>query len=163
MRVLLILAPALLLAGCGSNDGTADGTQISFNGAGGNAVAGIGKDGRVAIDVPGFKANIDLPKIKLDAGDFDINGVSLPTGSTISSMNITGNNNDDGGVRVAFASPVSAQAVRTWFDGKLAAKGVKLTTKGNGLTGTTDDGKAFTLTTTDKGTGASESVLTVGK
>ncbi len=160
MRSLMILAPALLLAACGSNDGAQDGTQISIDGD--NFAAGMGKDGKVAIDVPGFKANIDLPKIKLDASDFEIDGVSLPTGSTISSMNIAGKDGNDGGVRVAFASPVATSAVRDWFQGKLAAKGFTLTAKGDDLTGTTKDGKPFALTTTAKGPGASESVLTVG-
>lgn len=164
MRALMILAPALLLAACGSNDGKADGTQISINGgAGGNSFsAGMGKDGRVAIDVPGFEANIDLPKIRLDAGDFDINGVSLPAGSKISSMNIAGNDTD-GALRVAFTSPVTTAAVREWFQGKLAAKGFTLVANGDDLTGTTDDGKAFSLATKAAGDGRSESVLSVGQ
>ena len=161
MRPLIILAPVLLLAACGSNDGKGDGTQISING-GNSFSAGVGKDGTVSIDTPGFKANIDLPKIELDAGDFDINGVSLPTGSKISSMNIDGKNGNDG-VKVAFTSPVGTAAVREWFQGKLAAKGVKLTAAGDNLSGTLDEGKAFTLTTKANGTGASENVLTVSK
>ena len=165
MRALMILAPALLLAACGSNDAaTDDGTQISINGgANGNGFsAGIGKDGRVAIDVPGFKANIDLPKVQLDAGDFDINGVSLPAGSKITNMNIAGNGDRDAGVRVSFASPIGTAAVREWFQGKLAAKGFTLSAQGDSLKGTTDEGKAFSLTTKANGTGASESELIVG-
>ncbi|MES2337379.1 MAG: hypothetical protein V4537_04705 [Pseudomonadota bacterium] len=163
MRVMLILAPALLLAACGGKDETADGTEISINGGDGNGfTAGMGKDGKIAIDAPGFKLNVDVPKIQLDAGDFDVNGVSLPTGSKITSMNIDGKSGDDA-VRVAFTSPVGTAAVREWFQGKLAAKGVKLTAAGDNLSGTIDDGKAFSLTTKANGSGASESVLTVNK
>lgn len=163
MRVL-ILAPALLLAACGSNGDTSDGTQISINGgAGGNGFsAGMGKDGKVSIDAPGFKMNVDLPKVQLDASDFKMNGVSLPEGSKITSMNIAGDGDRDGGLRVAFTSPVGTAQVREWFQGRLAAEGFKLTASGDDLTGTTDEGKAFRLTT--KGSGASsESVLTVGQ
>ena len=154
----LILAPALLLAACGSSD--SEGTQISINGD--NFSAGMGKDGKVAIDVPGFKGNIDLPKIQLDASDFDINGVSLPAGSKITNMDIAGKDGSQGGVRVAFTSPVTPVAVRDWFQGKLAAEGFKLTANGNDLSGTTQDGKAFSLVTKANGTGATDSVLTVG-
>lgn len=159
MRTPMILAPALLLAACGSSDG--EGTKIAINGD--NFSAGMGKDGTVAIDVPGFKANIDLPKIQLDASDFDINGVSLPAGSKITNMDISGKGSNDGGVRVAFTSPVTPVAVRDWFQGKLAAKGFTLKANGNDLTGTTEDGKAFTLATKANGTGATDSVLTVGQ
>lgn len=161
MRTLMILIPALMLAACGSNDRAGDGTQISIDG-GNSFSAGVGKDGKVSIDAPGFKANIDLPKIQLDAGDFDINGVSLPSGSKITNMNIAGKGEDDGGVKVAFTSPVGTAAVREWFQGKLAAEGFKLTATGDNLSGTTEKGKAFTLTTKPAGNGASESVLSVG-
>jgi hypothetical protein len=167
MRALLILAPALLLAGCGSKEASKeDGTQISINGgeSGNSFSANMGKDGKVSIDAPGFKMDVNLPKVQFDAGDFDINGVSLPTGSKITSMNIAGNGDVDkkGAVRVAFTSPVGTAAVREWFQGKLATKGFKLTASGDNLAGTTDEGKAFSLTTKANGA-AAKSVLTVGQ
>ncbi|MFD1788166.1 hypothetical protein ACFSC3_11335 [Sphingomonas floccifaciens] len=163
MRTILILAPALLLAACGSNGGSSDeGTQISIKGSDGNGFsANLGKDGKVAVDLPGFKANIDLPKVQLDAGDFTLNGVNLPEGSRITNMDVSGNNGD-GGVKVNFTSPVGTAAVRDWFQGRLASEGFSLKADGNDLSGTTDDGKAFRLTTKDVGGGKSESVITVG-
>ena len=164
MRSALILAPALLLAACGANDtAMADGTQISLKGGeDGNAFsAEMGKDGRVSIDTPGFKMNVDLPKIDLDASNFDINGVKLPAGSKITNMNIAGHGDNDGAFRVNFTSPVGTAAVREWFQSKLAAEGFKLTASGDNLAGTTDEGKAFSLTTKANGA-ASESVLSVG-
>ena len=165
MRTIMILAPALLLAACGSNDAAKDeGTQISINGGeqGNSFSANMGKDGKVSIDAPGFKMDVNLPKIQLDAGDFDINGVELPAGSKITSMNIAGNDEKDGALKVNFTSPVGTAAVREWFQGKLAAEGFKLTASGDNLTGTTDEGKAFSLTTKANGA-ASESVLSVGQ
>lgn len=162
MRTMLILAPALLLAACGSNDGgTDDGTQISIRGGDGNGFsANLGKDGKVAVDLPGFKANIDLPKVQLDAGDFKLNGVSLPQGSKITNMDVTGGDGGEG-VRVNFTSPVGTAAVRDWFQGRLAAEGFTLKADGDALSGTTEDGKAFRLSTKAAGNG-SESVITVG-
>ncbi|MBN2970814.1 hypothetical protein JW805_02125 [Roseomonas aeriglobus] len=164
MRTLLILGSALLLVGCGSNDGANgdEGTQISIKGGDGNGFsANLGKDGKVAVDLPGFKANIDLPKVQLDAGDFTLNGVKLPEGSKITNMDVSGNNGN-GGVKVNFTSPVGTAAVRDWFQGRLASEGFSLKANGNDLSGTTEDGKAFRLTTKDVGGGKSESVITVG-
>jgi len=161
---MLILAPALLLAACGG--GSEDGTQISITGGdnGSDFVAGVGKDGRVSIDAPGFKGAISLPKFQLDAGDFDINGVKLPDGSKITSMNIDGDRGGKGDdrVRVAFTSPVGTAAVREWFQRKLSAEGFKLTAAGDNLSGTTVDGNGFSLTTKATGTGKSENVLSIG-
>ncbi len=161
MRTILILAPALLLAACGSN-GNNDGTEISIKGADGNGFsANQGQDGKVAVDLPGFKANIDLPGIKLDAGDFKLNGVSLPEGSEVTKMDVSGNNGD-GGVRVNFTSPEGTAQVREWFQGRLAAEGFTLKAQGNDLSGTTEDGKPFRLTTKDGANGRSESTITIG-
>ncbi|WP_326523159.1 hypothetical protein [Sphingomonas sp.] len=163
MRSAFLIVPALLLAGCGSADEAAkdEGTSISIKGEDGNAFsANLGKDGRVAIDVPGFKANIDLPSIQLDANDFKMNGVSLPTGSKITSMNVAGRNG--GGVEVNFTSPVGTAAVRDWFQGRLAAEGFTLKADGDALSGTTEEGKPFRLTTKPAGGGQSESVISIG-
>lgn len=161
---LAMLSPLPLLAAlsaCGGDRAPGeDGTEISIKGTGGNFTAGVGKDGAIAIDAPGFKGSIALPKINLDAGDFDINGVKLPDGSKVESLNIDGNNGD-GGVKVRFTSPVGTAAVRDWFQGKLAAEGFKLQASGDNLTGTTDEGKAFSLTTTPSGTGRSESEIVI--
>ncbi|URW74524.1 hypothetical protein M9980_08000 [Sphingomonas donggukensis] len=167
MRAFLILAPAALLAACNGGGSADDGTEISIKGGTGSEFsAGMGKDGRVSIDAPGFKAAINLPKVKLDAGDFDINGVGLPAGSTIESMNIDGNEKGNGAagesVNVRFTSPTGTAGVREWFQGKLAAEGFKLTAEGDNLSGTTDEGKPFRLTTRSVGNGRSESTLAIG-
>ena len=84
----LAFTPLALLAACG--DGK-DGTTIAINtsGGGGNVVAGVdGKTGDMSINAPGFSGRISLPRIKLDAGNFDMNGVHLYPGSTVSAMDI---------------------------------------------------------------------------
>ena len=164
MRRAMILAPALLLAACGSNERSDEGTEISIRGGGDNTMsAALGKDGKVAIDLPGFKANIDLPSIQLDANDFKLNGVSLPAGSKITSMNLAGNGDVDskGAFEVHFTTPGPVTGVREWFQGRLAGEGFTLKAQDDGLTGTTDEGKAFRLTTNAAGQG-SESVITIG-
>lgn len=164
MRAVLALAPALLLAACGG--GSDQATQISISGGdnGSDFTAGVGKDGKVSIDAPGFKTAINLPKFQIGADNFDIDGVKLPTGSTVTNMNIDGKGKGSGDdrVEVSFNSPIGPAAVREWFQGKLAAKGFKLTAAGDTLSGTTDEGKGFSLTTKAAGEGKSESVIALG-
>lgn len=162
----LICAFALLsLAACDSGKG---GTTISINtsDADGNVIAGLDGNGTAAIDTPFFKGKITLPKVKLDATNFDMNGVHLYPGSTIDTMNITAQDKpgtkDDGRVRVAFTSPAGPAVVRDWFKDKLTGAGFTLKPEGNGLTGKTDEGQPFSLSLTP-GTGdTAKGVIVIG-
>lgn len=166
MRIMLVPFAALSLAACSGGDG--DGTSITFDGETENGTATTistdGKGGGMKIDLPGFKADIAMPKLKLDAGDFDMNGVNLYPGSTITSMNITDGGNGgegSGGVTVRFAAPAAADVVRTWFGDQLQQAGFKLTTAGNALSGTTEEGKPFRMDLTPNGK-ASEGTIMIG-
>jgi len=156
MRQLIILPfAALALATCGSSsDGATPGTDISIDVTTdeGNPVkaSSDGKTGEIAIDVPGFKANIAMPKIKLDADNFDIDGVKLYPGSKVISMKVdqvtrsAGDNK--GNVRISFDAPASPEVVKAWFLEKLTAND-KLTVKStvSGFAGTSKDGDPFML------------------
>ncbi|MES2057391.1 MAG: hypothetical protein V4564_15765 [Pseudomonadota bacterium] len=141
---------ALPLAAC---DSGGDGTTISINASGtdGNMVAGVDKDGQVSVNVPGFSGKLKLPKMKLDAGDFDLNGVKLYPGSTISAMNVDAKDGGKGGtdsgrVRISFDSPGTPKAVQDWFLQRLNKDaGFKVKVDGTGLTGTTEKDKPFKL------------------
>lgn len=166
MRHMLTPLAALALAACSGGDG--DGTSITFNGETENGTATTistdGNSGAMKIDVPGFKADIALPKLKLDAGDFEMNGVNLYPGSTITSMNITDGGHEgegSGGVTVRFAAPAAADVVQGWFRGKLSEAGFKLTNQGSGLTGTTEEGKPFRMELTPNGAAASAGTITI--
>lgn len=167
MRVMLVPLAALSLAACSGGDG--DGTSITFNGETENGTATTistdGNSGALKIDLPGFKADIAMPKLKLDAGDFEMNGVNLYPGSTITSMNITDGGNKgegSGGVVVRFSAPAAADVVRTWFGEQLRQAGFKLTAAGNGLTGTTDEGKPFRMDLAPDANGTSAGTITLG-
>lgn len=171
-RTLLIAALcALPLAACDANqDGNETGTTISLNAhdSDGNVVAGIdGNTGDMAINAPGFSGKIHLPRIKLDASDFDMNGVHLYPGSTISGMNIDAHNSgpgsdDDGTVKVTFESPAKPDTVRAWFEEKLNGAGFSVKADGTGLSGTTDEKKPFTLDLRPVGADHARGVITIG-
>lgn len=147
MRAMLSLAllPALLLASCGDDKGT----SISISGKDENgkpATASMNGDtGRVKVDVPGFAADIKLPKIQLDAANFDMNGVKLYPGSTITNMNIDSAKGGDA-VAISFDSPADPAKVKAWFAEKMQAARFTVADAPAGLSGRTDDGDAYSLT-----------------
>jgi hypothetical protein len=166
------LAAALILtAGLSACGDSKDGTSISINStdSDGNVVASMdGNTGAVSINTPGFSGKLNLPKLHLDSQDFEMNGVHLYPGSTISGMNVeahsdgkAGKDDDNGSVRVSFASPAAPATVRDWFQAKLNAAGFTVSPNGNGLVGTTDEKKPFKLELTADGTDKSKGTLTV--
>ena len=168
MRATLVAAfsPLLLLCGCGDGE---PGTTITINAPDreGNVSGSVdGKTGEVAVKVPGFAGRFTLPKIKLDADDFDLNGVHLYPGSTIGSVNIVGGKGDDGDdggrVRVAFESPADPATVRHWFDTKLGGAGFKLATSGNALVGTDNEGKPVRIELSPAANGHARGIITAG-
>jgi hypothetical protein len=158
-RFLIVPLAALSLASCGpSADDGAPGTDISIDAVSDEGApikaSSDGKTGEVAIDVPGFKANIAMPKVNLDAGDFEMNGAKLYPGSKILSMKVdnvmraAGTKGDGSAtVRISFDAPATPDIVKAWFLEKLVntAK-YTLTATPTGMTGTNEDGDPFTLT-----------------
>lgn len=161
-RVTLLALPLFLaIVGCNRPD---EGTSISINADSGNMLGAVdGKSGEVKLDVPGFSGKITLPKIQLDAKNFDLNGVNLYPGSTIDSMNIEGGDKEKAGaVVVTFTSPAAPATVQQWFQDRLKTVGYTLTPGGNGLVGTTEKNKPFALDLTPVGTERTTGKITLG-
>ncbi|CAN5465175.1 hypothetical protein BH09PSE4_BH09PSE4_20550 [soil metagenome] len=162
---LLPIALLLPLAACDSSPGTS--ISIKSDDKGGNTIAGMdGATGQVSIDTPGFKGNFTLPKIHLDAGDFDMNGVHLYPGSKISGMNVDahdspGKDKDSGVATVKFESPANPETVRAWFEEKLGKADFKLHREGTGLIGKTDEDKPFRLDLAPAGTDHAQGTITI--
>jgi hypothetical protein len=94
-----------------------------------------------------------MPKVNLDADNFEMNGAKLYPGSKILSMKVdnvmraAGTKGDGGAtVRISFDSPATPDVVKAWFLEKLVntAK-YSLTATPEGMTGTNEDGDPFTL------------------
>ena len=158
------LALSLALGGCGSKDDGTPGTEVTLDAkgdSGENVAASLDKSGTAKINVPGFKAEIALPKIKLDADDFDMDGVKLYPGSTIQAFNIVGDGKKDSGtVKVSFDAPGEPKMVLDWFAKRLANEaGYKLTANGMSLTGTNKDGGPFSLALEPGASGHSKGVI----
>ncbi|MDQ2893154.1 MAG: hypothetical protein M3R64_08730 [Pseudomonadota bacterium] len=160
-RLMLFALLALPLAGCNQPD---EGTTISINADSGNVLGAVdGKSGEVKLDVPGFSGKIKLPKIQLDADNFDLNGVHLYPGSTIDNVNVAGGGKQDSGtVEVSFTSPANPAAVQQWFQDRLNKVGFTVNPGGNGLVGTTDEHKPFALDLSPDGQDRSKGKITLG-
>lgn len=144
MRHALLLF-ALPLAACNG-----PGTNISIDAKSGDGNSAVTLDnGVVAIKGEGFQGTFAVPKINIDAADFDVNGVKLYPGSKISDFHLNAEDKagdkDEGKVAVRFESPASLATVQSWFRERMTKQGFKFNDKGNGFAGTTDDGEAFTL------------------
>lgn len=151
--IYLLPLMALALTACGTADddgkpGTDIAIDIKTDEGKPVQASADGKTGAVAVNIPGFKAEIALPKIKLGADDFDINGVKLYPGSSVLAMAIAQEpgNADITNVKLSFDAPAAPDVVKRWFVEKFGEKsGMTVTSTATGLTGTTDDGDPFTL------------------
>lgn len=123
-------------------------TSISIENEGGNISFSSDESGRAEIKAPGFEGTINLPKIDIDAADFEMNGVKLYPGSRISAFDLKAaesEGRDSGKVAVRFEAPASLDKVQAWFRDAMAKQGFKVTPAGNGFAGTTDKGEPVTL------------------
>jgi hypothetical protein len=160
----LPLALSFALAAC---DGS--GTSISINAKDdeGNTSVSTDANGQVEIKAPGFAGSIRLPKIHINAEDFEVNGVKLYPGSTIDDFRADAEdksgNDDKGTVTIKFRSPAAPATVRDWFRDNMTKQGFKVETRGDGLAGTTEDGQPFTVQLAADGDGKSKGRMEVGK
>jgi hypothetical protein len=138
----LLVAP---LAGC-------DTAPSTGNRAGAERVSIKAADGRMAIDLPGFDADIRMPSIKLTPDMLKLDGVALYPGTTVAGFDVAGNTKDtatkdsNGTVTIAFAAPATVDTLRTYYRDMFERAGYTLTDQPNALSGRKPDGTAVQLT-----------------
>jgi hypothetical protein len=158
--IYLPLAALALLAACDdTRHASSDdkGTDVRVQGADGKAVIEADSNsGRVSVDIGGLKGSVDLPRVALDAADFDMDGVKLYPGSKITGMDVKAgpDGDDDGSVTVRFTAPAAPGAVSDHF---LTAfrkeEGTTVSVNAGGLSGKDEDGKPFTIELKPDGAG----------
>jgi hypothetical protein len=156
-------APLLLPIALAACHGSAN---INFDGndSDGNSVISTDSNGRIQIKAPGVQGSITLPKMPLDAKNFDIDGVTLYPGSTLKNLKVNDSQGDkDGQVIVEFESPAAPTVVRDWFRDNMTKQGFKVTTKDDNLIGTTDDGQPFALQLSAQGDARTKGLMQVGR
>lgn len=163
MRSPILLLPLLAtLAACDvekasdTADGNAAGTSININTKGDQGgdvrITADGETGKVAVNLPGFDANVRLPKVMLKDSNFDIDGVKLYPGAHVTNVNIQGDKTgvwDGNRVQIVYSAPAAPKPVRDWFAKAFAEKSIATSVSGESLTGKTKDGTPFTMTFAD--------------
>lgn len=160
MRSALLLLP--LLAGVSAcdvetstdaADTNATGTNININATSGKGedvrITADGDTGKVSVNLPGFDANVTLPKVMLKDSNFDIDGVKLYPGAHVTSVNIQGDKSGTGDgnhVQIIYSAPADPKPVRDWFAKAFADKSISTTVAGESLSGKTRDGTPFAMT-----------------
>jgi len=91
---------------------------------------------------------IELNRRRDVEGDFDIDGVSLYPDSKVTKVDVNARDRKDGAkatVTLGFTSPATPAVAADWMAAEFAKKGKTVTRSGNSLSGTDEDGDAFTI------------------
>ena len=156
------------LAACNSAKDEDLGTTIEVNPGDGDVIGGVdGQTGEMKINIPGFQGSIKMPKIKLDSGNFDLNGVHLYPGSTIDKVSVVGGGKKSDGrdrsrVRINFTSPAAPETVTEWFAPKLKTAGYTMQQSETTLAGTDANGKPVRIAMVSAGPDTTRGVAEIG-
>jgi len=132
---LLMLVP--LLGGCNVH---------SKNPANGDENVTINADesGNVAFNLPFVKGQVKVPSGFMHNGDFDIDGVKLMPGSSVTGFSVFAA--DKGStVNMSFNAPAPPGDVRAYFVDQFRKQGVEVAIAGDSVSGKTKDGSPFAI------------------
>jgi hypothetical protein len=151
-RLICLLPLALGLAACSGENEPEKGTSVSIDATTENgsdvAIKADGETGNVAVKIPGFDANVRLPKTLLNDSNFDIDGVKLYPGSKVETVNVKADETSGKGradVRIGFSSPAEPAKVGAWLKEEFGKQSIKVGGDADTLTGTSKNGDAFTI------------------
>jgi hypothetical protein len=132
---LLILVP--ILAGCNVQP---------KNPANGDENVSIHADegGKVTFNVPFASGQVKLPEGTMSSSDFDIDGVKMIPGGTLTGFNLDAGKKG-GTVNFGFKAPASPDNVRAYFVDEFKKKGVEAAVTGTSVSGQTKDGDPFVI------------------
>lgn len=150
---LLMLVP--LLAGCNAH---------SKNPASGDENVSIRADdnGHISFNLPIGQGQLNLPTSIMHNGNFDIDGVKLPPGSSVNGFNLDAH--DKGAtVDMSFTNPKSPDDVRSYFIDQFKKQGVEATLSGDSVTGKSKDGSPFTIEVSSTADGSQGKIVVQDK
>jgi hypothetical protein len=111
--------------------------------------------GNRAADLGDVAMNLDvkLPAELLNRGKFEISGVPMMPGATITDMRVNAGGQGEPRVDVSFSAPTSPAEVKNYFVEQFRAQGIAASLAADVLTGTTREGQAFTMRFAPEGMG----------
>jgi len=152
MRLVALLMLVPLMAGCNvDTKNPADGDE--------NVSIKAEENGQVTYNLPFASGQVKLPEGTMNHGNFDIDGVKMMPGVTITGFSLDAG--DKGGtVHFAFKAPASPENVRAYFVDQFKVKGVEATAAGNAVSGKTKDGDPFVIDV-DRAPQGSQGTITI--
>ncbi|WP_338504594.1 hypothetical protein V6R86_11255 [Sphingomonas kaistensis] len=152
MNKIVALTPLLLLAACKA--------EVREPAAGDETVQmRADADGRVAFNLPFAKGEIKLPTGIMSNANFDIDGVKMMPGATLTGFNLDAGDGKPGKVNFTFTAPASPAEVQTYFIDQFKAQGIEAALAADALQGKTKDGATFVMRFAPQGSGTSGTIL----
>jgi hypothetical protein len=132
---LLLLVPLLAACNVHSKKSTDADDNVSIN---------ADETGHISFNVPFMQGQVKVPGSVMHGGDFDIDGVKLMPGSTVTGFNLTARDHGST-VNIGFKAPATVEQTRAYFLDQFRQKGVQAAANGDGITGTSKDGSPFVI------------------
>ena len=146
---LLLLVP--LLAGCNVHSkNPADGDE--------NVSIHADESGHIAFNLPIAEGKLKVPASIMRNGDFDIDGVKLMPGSSVTGFSVFAA--DKGAnVTMAFKASASADEVRSYYLDQFRKQGVEAALAGDAVAGKSKDGNPFTIQVSPRPSGSQGKIV----
>jgi hypothetical protein len=102
------------------------------------------ESGHIAFNLPIAEGQVKVPAGMMHGGNFDIDGVRLMPGSSVTGFNL--DSRDRGAtVDMSFNAPGSPDDVRSYFLDQFKQKGVEAALAGESISGKSKDGSPFII------------------
>jgi hypothetical protein len=102
------------------------------------------ESGHIAFNLPIAEGQVKVPAGMMHGGNFDIDGVKLMPGSSVTGFNL--DSRDRGAtVDMSFNAPGSPDDVRSYFLDQFKQKGVEAALAGESISGKSKDGSPFII------------------
>ena len=146
---LFLIVP--LLAGCNvhSKNPASDEDNVTIH---------ADEGGNIAFNLPFMQGQVKVPAEMMHNGNFDIDGVKLPPGSSVTGFNVDAR--DKGAtVNMSFNAPTSPDETRSYFLDQFKKHGVEAAQAGDAVTGKSKDGSPFSIQISPVGNGSQGKVV----
>jgi hypothetical protein len=112
----------------------------------GNVQINAAESGEVSFNLPFASGQVKLPQSMMHNGNFDIDGVNLMPGSTMTGFSVfAGEANKPNTVTMGFKAPASPHEVRAYFLDQFKQKGLEAAVSGDAVVGKSKDGTPFNI------------------
>lgn len=133
-RPAIILLSALL-AGCNVHSKSGDNDNLNIN---------ADSSGHIGFNLPFAQGQVKVPAGWMHNGNFDIDGVKLMPGSSVTGFNLDAHDKRST-VELSFTAPASPDEVRSYFVDQFRKQGMEAALAGDTVSGKTKDGSPFTI------------------